>query len=241
MAAAVDERRDAHSLAHEERSHALGAIELVRGQRQQVDVHLADVHRHVADGLHRVRVEDDLSLAADGADLPDGLNSPDLVVRVHDRDEDRPVRDGGPDIVGIDEAGAVHRNGSHFQPMPLQELGRVENRVVLDGGGDDVAALLLEGDADADEGLIVGLGATAGEDDLLRIGPEQVCDVAAGRLHPLGRLPAGGVQARRIAPLLLVVGQHGLNDLGPRGRGRGVVEVDSFHVKPPGRMRHSEC
>ena len=46
------------------------------------------VDGNLADGLHGVGVEEDALLVAELADLGDGLDDADLVVGVHDADED---------------------------------------------------------------------------------------------------------------------------------------------------------
>ncbi len=166
--AAVDQRRDPHALADEKRADALGAVELVRGERKQVDVQVSHVEGHVPDGLHGVGVEEHIALPADGADLGHGLDGPDLVVGVHDRDQDGLVGDRLADIVRVDEAVGVDGQIGNLDASLLEELGGVQHRVVLDGGGDDVVALLLAGKADPKQGLVVGLGSAAGEDDLFR-------------------------------------------------------------------------
>src|SRR4029078_8531002 len=75
-----------------ERADALRAVHLVRGDARKVDVHLLYVERHLADALNRVGVEEDPARPGDLADLLDRLDRPDLVVREHDRDEDRLFR-----------------------------------------------------------------------------------------------------------------------------------------------------
>eukprot|EP00966_Prymnesium_polylepis_P301163 6959020-Prymnesium_polylepis.1 len=51
---------DAPPASHVERSDALGAVELVRRDGEQVDLQRIDVDGHLADGLRRVHVEEDL-------------------------------------------------------------------------------------------------------------------------------------------------------------------------------------
>ena len=55
---ADDERGQAGALADVEHADALGRVQLVAGEGEQVDGAAGHVHRHLADGLHGVGVED---------------------------------------------------------------------------------------------------------------------------------------------------------------------------------------
>ena len=79
-------------------------MELVAGEREHVDVLRLDVDLDVADGLYRVRVEDDAVLFAHSADLGDGLDGADLVVGIHDGHERRVLTDGVLDLLGVDQS-----------------------------------------------------------------------------------------------------------------------------------------
>ena len=91
VAAAVDLRGNLHARvapANIQRANTLGAVDLVRGDRQHVDVVGHDVDRNLADSLHGVGVEEDALLVADLADLANGLQDADFVVGGHDGDQD---------------------------------------------------------------------------------------------------------------------------------------------------------
>ena len=91
VAAAVDLLGDLDArvaAADVQRADTLGAVDLVAGEREHVDVVLLHVDRDLADGLDGVGVEEDALLVAELADLGDGLDDADLVVGVHDGDED---------------------------------------------------------------------------------------------------------------------------------------------------------
>src|SRR3546814_6777676 len=71
LAAAVDQRLQAHAraAAHVERADALGAIELVAGDAEQIDAERRHVERHLADCLGGVAVEVGALVAAQRGDL----------------------------------------------------------------------------------------------------------------------------------------------------------------------------
>src|SRR5205823_296989 len=72
----------------------------------------------------------------------------------------------------------------------------IDHRVVLDRGGDEPVAAVLDLEPAA-EREIVGLGASAGEDDLAGMGTDRVCDLLARAVHEGSRCPSLGVDARR--------------------------------------------
>src|SRR6185312_13694143 len=115
---------------------ALGAVDLVAGERQQVDV--GEVEIDLAERLHGVDVERHAGGVRDGADGRDGLDGADLAVGVHDRDADRVGPDRALHVVGIHHAGAVDADIGHREALALQPLAGPEHRVVLDLGGDEV-------------------------------------------------------------------------------------------------------
>jgi hypothetical protein len=89
-----------------------------------------------------------------------------------------------------------------------------------------VVAAAAGGEDDALDRQVVALRPTAGEDDLLRSGAEQVGDLPPRAVEAVVRARAVGVRARRVAPRLA---QRRVGDLGHAPvdrRGRVVVEVD---------------
>ena len=184
LAAAVDEVGDAHAAAHVEHADALGAVELVARGAHEVDAQLLDVDLLVAEGLHGVCVEDDLVGVGDGRELLDGLDGADLVVGEHDRRHDGVRADGCLEGRGIDQAVLVDVEVGDLEALLLEELGGVQDGVVLDLGGDEVLALLvLVGVHDALEGPVVCLGAAGGEEHLVGVGGvDHAGDVLTGLL-----------------------------------------------------------
>ena len=68
----------------------------------------------------------------------------------------------------------IDRHERGLPAAPGERLERVQDRLVLDGAGDQVApAGRLERLGRAADGEVVGLGAAAGEDDFGRIGVQE--------------------------------------------------------------------
>ena len=82
----------------------------------------------------------------------------------------------------------------------------------------------------AEEGVIVGFGAAAGEDDFLRAGVEERGDLFAGGFNCSAGALAEGVDGRGIAKLSGKIGEHGVQDGGLDGGSGVVIEVDAIHT-----------
>ena len=76
---------------------------------QQIDVHVLDINRYMAEGLDRIGVEINAPFPTYGAKFLYGFNCSDLVVGMHDTDQDRPPRDGLFQVIGVDQPGVVIR------------------------------------------------------------------------------------------------------------------------------------
>ncbi len=234
LSAALDEVGQDDALFGVEDANALGTVELVGGEGQKINVVFLHVDGDVAHSLDRVGVEENAGPAADGADLPDGLDGADLVVGVHDGDQAGLRRDGGLHLLGRHQTVAVDVQISDGEALFFQLLQGVEHGVVLKGRGDDVGlALPLAPGGHGANGLVVGLGAAGGEGDLPGVGRAQ------GRRHPGPGVGQGfhsclahGMQAGGVAVDLIHIGQHRPDRrLAHPGRGR-VVCIDG-HGMPP--------
>jgi hypothetical protein len=98
VSGAVDERLDPRPAADEHGADPLRRVELVPRHREEIHAELADAGRDLPDALRGVGVQWHPRRARDRRDVRDGLDRADLVVRVHDADEDRPRRDRLPDV-----------------------------------------------------------------------------------------------------------------------------------------------
>ena len=210
---------NAGTAAGHQHSNALRAAELVRRQRQQIDVWRDGAEVEPTCGLNRVGVHDRVGRDAshDCRDLCHVVDGPDLVVDRHHADERR-IREGLGESLEIDPAGLVDGDDA-----PVAGLDGVQHCVMLDRRAHRDAAGAIER---AEDRGVVGLGAAAGEDDLARPAPDHVGDVVAGLVDRLAHLPGEAVRPRRVGELLGEERQHRLDSVGAHGRRRRVVEID---------------
>ena len=104
----------------------------------------------------------------------------------------------------------------------------MQNRMVLDRGGNYVVTGSPHPEGDALERRVVRLGATAGENDLAHSSSESARYYFAGVIDGLPGLLGDGVEAGWIAKYAREVGQHGRQDFFANRRCRGVVQIDQL-------------
>lgn len=101
--------------------------------------------------------------------------------------------------------------------------------MVLDRGGDEMAAGVGRAAQKAEKREIVGLGAAAGEDDFLGIAVEERGDLTAGHFEALLGDLAVMMDTGGVAGSVAQHGGEGFKNLGRDGRGRIVIEVSALH------------
>ena len=225
-------RHQARAPADPQRAGSFRAVELVRRERQQIHAKRAHVDRDLSHRLHRVGVEEGAVLVRDRREVGDRLDRADLVVGVHHRDDGGLARDRRGQRRRGDDAGGVDRQQRGGPPAAGECLDRVQHRLVLDAGRDDVAARRRRGGrldrfGGAAQRQVVRLGAAAGEHDLGRLAADQLGDggsrLVEQRLRPLPEV----MNARWIAEIFLERARHGFDDQRVWRGGRVVVEVDA--------------
>jgi hypothetical protein len=143
----------------------------VPGERQQIDAEIVHVDRHLAERLGRVGVDKDAARPGQCGDFADRLQGADLVVRVHDADERRPV-ECRRHRVHVDAAEAIDADPANSRSQALEIGARLQRRGMFDRRGDDRRrpTRVKEREDGPLDRVIARLAAAAGEDDLARLG-----------------------------------------------------------------------
>ena len=207
---------------------------------EQVDPQPLRREGHLAEGLHRVGVEEDI-----GRVVPDqpgalghGLEAAQLIVHQHHGHQYRVLPQGGAQVLRMDMAPPVGLEAGHRPALGLQGLEGFQHGGVLDGGGDDMPAPVAAICVGGLNGPVVPLGAAGGEKNLLRPAaqgpghPGPVVPEPLGGLLPEGA--AGGGVAETGGHLL----QSGLGGLRPDPGGGGVVQISEHSGALPRFFLH---
>ena len=228
--AALDEGPDAGAPADIERPHAVGTVELVGRQAEQVHLNLFDIDGNDARGRHGIGVKGHFPGLGDLADVGDGLDRADFVVGHLDGDQDGLVGDGLFHGRRVHQAVGIHIQGGYFIVHQAEGAQGVENGLVFDIGGDDVPAFFPLGKGHAFDGLVDGFGAPGGEDDVLGVGVEQGRGLVPGLIQGLCRGLAEAMIAGWIAEDIIHDMVHRLFYLGVERGGGVIVKIDHIHA-----------
>src|SRR5262249_10312434 len=87
-----------------EGANTLGAVDLVGGNGEKVDIVLLHVHRDLAHGLNAIDGKNNAVFFGDLADFRDRIDRANFVVGVHDGDQNRLRRNRFTHFLGIDPA-----------------------------------------------------------------------------------------------------------------------------------------
>src|SRR5205085_8054528 len=110
LPAADDDGAELDVWTHPQRARARRSVEVVRGQRQQVDAEVVDRQRNAPGGADGVDVKRHAARARRAPDLAQWLHRPDLAVGRHHRYERGVLAQGACDRLRIDTALAVYRH-----------------------------------------------------------------------------------------------------------------------------------
>ena len=153
---------DAARCLHEQRADPLGPIELVGGERQQVDAHRDHVDRQFAGALRRIDVQRRAVRPAQGAEGRDVLHRAGLIVGVHERDQHGLGAQRLAQLFGKNAAFRRRTQVGDRDTFALELAAGIEHRLVLGARRDHVhrrsAARRARAAHRAQNGQIVGLG-----------------------------------------------------------------------------------
>jgi hypothetical protein len=132
MASAAEERRELDAASDVERSDTLGCVELVPGDREQVDTEIANVDLNFSNGLGRVRVDSRSRSASRATRFAKRLQDAGLAVCMQDAHQRARSIDHADQILHPDLAIAIHANAGHPPALPLEPIAGSRDGRMLD-------------------------------------------------------------------------------------------------------------
>ena len=122
--ATVELRFEGRAGANVERTDALRAVYFVRGNGEQVHAETIYIERQLSGGLHGVAMEQDVCSGGDTANLFDGLNGAELVVGMHDADQNCFWLKRPADVFWIYDSFAAYGDEGDFRRQTFPKLAR---------------------------------------------------------------------------------------------------------------------
>src|SRR5437588_1033805 len=193
MAGAMNQRLQPNAIPNVKGPDSFGRIQLMACKRHQVHSKLVNACGNLADRLCGVSVEQNAMLSGNQGDVGDRLNGANLVVSVHDRNEDSARRNCTSHMVRVDASEAVNRKVRHFCTQPFKEPAWVQHRRMLDLRRNDVPSLASFEEKHSLQRVIVRLATATGEHYFLWFAPEQPSHLCASFLDGFPRRPPGPV------------------------------------------------
>src|SRR6185437_5688903 len=147
------------AVADVEQADAFGAVELMRGDAQEIhaEVRRRDVDR--SGRLHGVRMDYDVRVLRPGdpGDFGNWLERAHFVVRGHDADHGRLSRDRFFERAQIDKPIAIDREVGRREAFSLKLFDRMQDRMMFDGRRDYVTATAARalGEGSTTDGSVV--------------------------------------------------------------------------------------
>jgi len=167
---------------------------------------------------------------AECANLRDGFERADFVVRRHHADQHGIRAQGVLHLRGSHEAVRIHREIRHLPTLRFQPLAGVQNGVMLNLRGDDMLPLLLMRKRRALERPVVALRPARGEIDFLRAASQCRCDLPPRALDRFFRVAPRRMNGGRVAVHLHIIRKHCLHH-GLRNSGRRrIIQINTIHV-----------
>lgn len=151
-----------------ESTDAFGSIKFVSSNGERGESRQTRTKRNFSKCLNGIGVEENAPFETHGSEIGDGLDGSRLIVGMHHGYDCRVLANHAGEELGIYDSGVIHRKDCDIITFALtQMLGGMKDRVMLDGGNNEMFAARGMGTADAHDSEIAGLRASAGKNNLV--------------------------------------------------------------------------
>ena len=171
-------------------------------------------------------MEKDSMLLRDLPDFFDRFDGPDLIIGKHYRQKDRIRTDRLFYLLRIHKSKFVHRQIRHLKAPLFQILSRMQDRVMLDPGRNDVLSFGRVRLGRRHQRPVIGLASAAGKINLIVLCSQRSRDHCSRMGHCLFARIGKPVHRRWISIMLRIKRQHRFHDLGTNLRRSRVVKID---------------
>ena len=131
---------NARFAAHVQCTHALGSINFMCGKRHQINLHARQVNVHLTGTLCSIHMKNNASGTGQFANGGNILNHSQLVVDMHDGNQNGVVTHGRFQLVQINQSCGLRIEIGDFVPFTFQLATGIQHGFMLDFAGNNVFA-----------------------------------------------------------------------------------------------------
>ena len=199
----------------------------MRCESHDINTVFVYIHRNLSNGLYRIREEQNAVLLGKGTDLFYGLDHADLVIGIHDRDQNGSWLNGRFQFFQVDQSIGFHFQVGNFSALALNMFTGIQYSFVFCGTGNDMVTLAGIHFKYPFDTQVITFSGTGGENDLFCIGTNQFGYLLTGIIHGFFRFPSKRVvTAGGIPKMLGEIRYHRFQHTRIHGCGGIVIQVN---------------
>ena len=228
LGAALDQVRQCQTTTAVQRTHALGAVELVTGEAEHIDVLFSHVDVQMTCHLDSIGMEQNAGFLTHSADLGNRQHRADLVVGIHDGDQTGIFPNGVLHLLGGDVVTLGNVQKGHLVAQFFQFLQGMQHSMMLESGGNDVLFALSCAQSGCGKNcLIVGLAAAGGKINLSGVTAQAIGHGLPRFVQDFLCLLTYRVQAGGVAEHFIKIRQHCLHRQTAGGSGCCIISINT--------------
>jgi hypothetical protein len=212
-------------------TNAFRTMNLMSTHRNQVSIELLDfLERFFSKPLYCIGMECNSFIPTDLAKQRNRLERTDLVIGGHDGNKHGVWPEGISERIRIHEAFRRNWEASDLESLFLLEVIKaLKDSVMLDGGGNQVTASILEESGCTENSQVIAFRTATREDHLTRFAPPNAGKTIAGVIQNDASLSAEVMDTGRVCVDLMERREHGLTHMGIQWSCGVVIEVNRSH------------
>ena len=143
LTASVNEGTQFQALADIQETDSFRTVQLMSAGAEHINLILIYIDRNLAESLYRIGMEKNAMLFCDSSNLLNRLNGADLIVCKHNGNQNSGRTDCLFQFLQLYHTVLIHVQISYLKTILLQPFAGMQNRMVLNLGGNDMISFIL--------------------------------------------------------------------------------------------------
>ena len=230
LPAALQNRFDLRLIFYIQKTTSLRTMNLMPADGKQINMHFPRKNPHFPIRLNSVYMKQGSGIyfLNDPARLFNGFHRTNFIIHLHKRYQDGVRPDCRPKIVQRNDSLPIYRKNRHLITMFFEPPHGIRHGGVFNAGSNHMHAAPLVGLCSSDNCKVIGLRASGGEDDLLLLALECLCNLLCRIFYIVFRHNALLMHGGRISVILRQKLHHQICGL-PAASCRGRIIQICFH------------